>query len=172
MSDHSESHLHGAGADAALAQLKERMEQRFGLRLEIPPKSFQEMRASIVAIEGMHRLKIRFPYDERFANPIGSFQGGMLCTALDNTFGPLSYLAAKRPCVTTDLSTQFFRSFRADDKAIEIEAQVVSKSPAMLTMTAEVRNLRGKRIAISTSTCLILGDEMIRRMATGPTAEA
>lgn len=166
MSDTSESHLHGAKAEAELARLKERIETRFGMKLAIPPRSFREMQASIVEIDGLRRIKIRFPYDERFANPIGSFQGGMLCTALDNTFGPLSYLAAKRPCVTTDLSTQFFRTFFPEDEWIEVEARVVSKSPAMLTMTADVRNLRGKLIAIATSSCLILNDDMLKRMTT------
>lgn len=95
---------------------------------------------------------------------MGIFQGGMLCTALDNTFGPLSYLAAKKPCVTTDLSTQFFRTFFPKDEYILIEAKVISKSPAMLTMQAEVRNPKNKLIAIATSSVLILQESMLKRM--------
>ncbi|AVQ12619.1 Thioesterase family protein [Leptospira santarosai] len=144
--------------------LSDKMAKEYNLSLELPPKSFKEMKAEFVEFEGGKRIVVRFPYDDRFANPMGIFQGGMLCTALDNTFGPLSYLAAKKPCVTTDLSTQFFRTFFPKDEYILIEAKVISKSPAMLTMQAEVRNPKNKLIAIATSSVLILQESMLKRM--------
>ncbi|TGK36035.1 PaaI family thioesterase [Leptospira gomenensis] len=150
-------------AQEELNKMTEKMEKEYGLSLEVPPKSFKEMKAQFIEIDSK-RVVVRFPYDERFANPMGIFQGGMLCTALDNTFGPLSYLAAKKPCVTTDLSTQFFRTFFPKDEFINIEAKVISKSPAMMTMQAEVRNPKNKLIAISTSSVLILQDSMLKRM--------
>ncbi|MFA4794581.1 PaaI family thioesterase [Leptospira kirschneri] len=145
-------------------KMADKMFKEYGLSLELPPKSFQEMKAEFVEFEPPKRLVVRIPYDARFTNPIGIFQGGMLCTALDNTFGPLSYLAAKRPCVTTDLSTQFFRTFSSKDEYVLIEAKVVSKSPAMMTMQAEVRNPKNKLIAISTTSVLILQESMLKRM--------
>ncbi|AOP35542.1 thioesterase [Leptospira tipperaryensis] len=147
-----------------LNRMSAKMAKEFGISLEVPPKSFKEMKGEFLEIESK-RILVRFPYDARFANPIGMFQGGMLCTALDNTFGPLSYITAKRPCVTTDLSTQFFRSFAPRDEYIEIEARVVAKSPAMLTMLAEVRNPKKKLIATSTTSMLILQDSMLKRMS-------
>ncbi|PJZ58569.1 PaaI family thioesterase [Leptospira barantonii] len=145
-------------------KMADKMAKEYGLTLELPPKSFKEMKAEFVEFEGGKKIVVRIPYDERFANPMGIFQGGMLCTALDNTFGPLSYLAAKRPCVTTDLSTQFFRTFFPKDEYVLIEAKVVSKSPAMMTMQAEVRNPKNKLIAIATSSVLILQESMLKRM--------
>ncbi|MCG6169453.1 PaaI family thioesterase [Leptospira sp. FAT2] len=145
-------------------KMADKMAKEYGLSLELPPKSFQEMKAEFVEFEGAKRIVVKIPYDDRFMNPIGIFQGGMLCTAIDNTFGPLSYLAAKRPCVTTDLSTQFFRSFFPKDEYVLIEAKVVSKSPAMMTMQAEVRNPKNKLIAIATSSVLILQESMLKRM--------
>ncbi|MBM9579506.1 PaaI family thioesterase [Leptospira sp. 201903070] len=147
-----------------LARMSEKMAKEYGIRLELPPKSFKEMKGAFLEIEPK-RILVSFPYDARFANPIGMFQGGMLCTALDNTFGPLSYITTKRPCVTTDLSTQFFRSFGPQDSYIEIEARVVAKSPAMLTMLAEVRNPKKKLVATSTTSMLILQDSMLKRMS-------
>ncbi|EMY77031.1 hypothetical protein LEP1GSC060_3299 [Leptospira weilii serovar Ranarum str. ICFT] len=145
-------------------KMADKMFKEYGLNLELPPKSFKEMNAEFVEFEGSKRIVVRIPYDDRFTNPIGIFQGGMLCTALDNTFGPLSYLAAKRPCVTTDLSTQFFRTFSPKDEYVLIEAKVVSKSPAMLTMQAEVRNPKNKLVAIATTSALILQESMLKRM--------
>ncbi|XDD49997.1 PaaI family thioesterase [Leptospira sp. WS92.C1] len=146
-----------------LRKMTEKMAKEYGLNLEIPPKSFKEMKGEFLEIEPK-KILVRFPYDARFATPIGVFQGGMLCTALDNTYGPLSYITAKKPCVTTDLSTQFFRSFGPKDEYIEIEAKVIAKSPVMLTMQAEVRNPKKKLIATSTTSMLILQDSMLKRM--------
>jgi uncharacterized protein (TIGR00369 family) len=148
-----------------MADLKEKFEAKFGLQMELPPRSFKEMKGEFVEIEDNRRIKVRFPYDECFTNPIGIFQGGMLCTAIDNTFGPLSYIALKRPSVTLDLSTHFIRSFSPKDEFITVEAKVTAVSSATLLMQAEVKNQKGKLLATATTTFLILQDDMLKRMA-------
>ena len=148
-------------------KIKKKFETEFGMKMHVPPNLFKEMRGEFVEAESNRRLKVRFPYDERYANPIGIFQGGMLCAAIDNTFGPLSYLAAKRPSVTLDLSTQFIRSFSAKDEYIEVEAKVVSISSVTLVMHAEVRNAKNKLLATASTTFLILQDNMLARMPKG-----
>ena len=148
-----------------MADLAKKFEAEFGIRLEFPPKSFKEMKGEITEIEGTRRIKIRFPYDDRFTNPTGIFQGGMLCAAIDNTFGPLSYFALKKPSVTLDLSTQFIRAFTPKDEFIEVEAKVISISPVTLVMRAEVKNPKGKLMATAATTFLILRDEMLKNMA-------
>jgi uncharacterized protein (TIGR00369 family) len=147
-----------------IADLMEKFESEFGMRMELPPRSFKEMKGEFIETEDNRRIKVRFPYDDRFTNPIGIFQGGMLCTAIDNTFGPLSYLALKRPSVTLDLSTRFIRPFSPSDEFIYVEAKVVSISSVTLLMQAEVRNPKDKLMATSTTTFLILQDEMLKRM--------
>lgn len=151
--------------------IKTKFEADYGMTLDVPPNSFKEMNGEFIEFENNRRIKVRFPYDERFANPMGIFQGGMLCTAIDNTFGPLSYLALKKPSVTLDLSTQFIRSFSPKDEYIEVEAKVVSISSATLVMHAEVRNPKNKLIATATTTFLILQDSMLARMSASPKAE-
>ena len=144
--------------------IKKKLEANYGITLEAPPPSFKELHGEFVEAEGGRRIKVRFPFDARFTNPIGIFQGGMLCAAIDNTFGPLSYLALKRPSVTLDLSTHFIRSFSAKDEYIEVEAKVLSISSATLVMEAEVRNARNKLIATAITTFLILQDDMLSRI--------
>ena len=140
--------------------IKKKFQAEYGIMLDAPPPSFRELHGEFVEADN-RRIKVRFPFDARFTNPIGIFQGGVLCAAIDNTFGPLSYLSLKRPSVTLDLSTHFIRSFSAKDEYIDVEAKVVSISSATLVMEAEVRNAKNKLIATATTTFLILRDEML-----------
>ena len=161
---------HRMSIEAAMQEMQaivKKLQADYGISLDAPPPSFRELHGEFVEAEGGRRLKVRFPFDARFTNPIGTFQGGVLCAAIDNAFGPLSYLALKRPSVTLDLSTQFIRSFSAKDEYIEVEAKVVSVSSATLVMRAEVRNARNKLVATATTTFLILQDEMLSRIAGG-----
>ncbi|EMN51288.1 hypothetical protein LEP1GSC088_4512 [Leptospira interrogans str. L1207] len=64
-------------------KMADKMFKEYGLSLELPPKSFQEMKAEFVEFEPPKRLVVRIPYDSRFTNPVGIFQGGMLCAALE-----------------------------------------------------------------------------------------
>lgn len=89
----------------------------------------------------------------------------MLCAAIDNVFGPLSYFVLRRPSVTLDMSTRFIRSFSVQDQFIEVEARVVSISSATLVMEAEVRNARNKLIATASTTFLILREDMLARIS-------
>ena len=150
--------------------IKKKFQAEYGITLDAPPPSFRELHGEFVEVDN-RRIKVRFPFDARFTNPIGIFQGGVLCAAIDNTFGPLSYLALKRPSVTLDLSTHFIRSFSAKDEYIEVEAKVVSISSATLVMAAEVRNAKNKLIATATTTFLILRDEMLSRTEASQSGE-
>jgi len=154
-----------------IADIKDKYESMYGVQMELPPRSFKEMKGEFIEIEDNKRIKVRFPFDGRFANPLGIFQGGMLCTAIDNTFGPLSYIAVKGPSVTLDLATQFVRPFSAKDEFIYVEAKVVSMSSVTLLMQAEVRNPKNKLIATATTTFLILPENMLKRMVTNQKEE-
>jgi len=150
---------------AEFEAIKSKFESEFGMTMDVPPNSFKEMQGEFIEVEENRRIRIRFPYDTRFTNPIGIFQGGMLCAAIDNTFGPLSYLVLKRPSVTLDLSTQFIRPFSPMDAYMEVEARVISISFSTLVMHAEVRNPKNKLLATATTTYLILQDSMLTRMS-------
>jgi acyl-coenzyme A thioesterase PaaI-like protein len=89
------------------------------------------------------------------------FQGGFICAAFDDVFGPLSYMAALRPVVTVDMNTTFIRPFTANDVSAIFTAELVSLSKSMLVMRAEARTLSGKLIATSTNTSMILSDDQL-----------
>ncbi len=131
------------------------------ISLEMPPQSNLTLGTTYVDIDFGKMLTARFKFDSRFMNPIGTFHGGFLSAAFDDTFGPLSYMAASRPVVTLELSTTFIRPFTAKDEYIDIRAELVSKSKSLLVMRAEAKTKEGKLIATSTTHSLILSDEQL-----------
>lgn len=131
------------------------------ISLELPPQSNLTLGTTYVGIDFGTMLTARFQFDSRFINPIGTFHGGFLSAAFDDTFGPLSYMAAARPVVTLELSTTFIRPFIAKDEYIDIRAELVSKSKSLLVMRAEAKTKVGKLIATSTTSSLILSDEQL-----------
>jgi uncharacterized protein (TIGR00369 family) len=133
--------------------------------MEIPPKSFTEMKAEILETKPGELMRVRFPFDARFTNPLGAQQGGYIATAIDNVFGQLSYFTAEGPTVTLDLNTRFIRPFLPKDGSITVEAKVVSRTKQLITMHAEILNPEGKLIALSSSQSMILSDEQKQRFS-------
>ena len=123
--------------------------------LEIPPKVFPDMEAEILAYQEGESLRIRFPVKERYHNPMGMMQGGMIVAAMDNTMGPLSFLVAP-PSVTVQLNTTYLRPITAEEAYIEVEARVVEQAGRQLLLTADVYNTAGRRMAMGQATCTIL----------------
>ena len=107
--------------------------------MEVPPKSFQEMKGEILEYEP-GRLTARFPVQTRYRNPFGFMQGGFVVAAVDNAIGLLSLLEAE-PSVTTQLNTTYIRPIGPKVEAIVIEARVVAKTRGHLYMEAEVAAL-------------------------------
>ena len=140
--------------DTLVAQMNRMMP--LGTRLEVPPKAFVDMGGEFVDYQEGQTLSVRFPVKERYQNPMGHMQGGMIVAAIDNTLGPLSFLVAP-PSVTTQLNTSYIRPVTAQDEYIIITGRVLERTRSQLFMMAEVTNAFGKLVAISYATCSILG---------------
>ena len=129
-----------------------------GLELEMPPNSIKTHDTEYIYFEPGTVLWAEFSFDERFTNPMKMYQGGFLCAALDDVFGPLTYMAAKKPAVTVQMNTTFIRPFTAKDKKIVIKAEVVSQTKSLLVLQAAVKTMDGKLIAISNNQSFILAN--------------
>lgn len=136
--------------------LKALSEKSSDSRVQIPPRCFEDMEGEVIDYSDAS-LTVRFPVKERYQNPTGMMQGGLITAAIDNTFGPLSYFVAP-PSATQQLNTTYIRAVKPDDAFIEIEAVVVEQAGRQLFMNAEVRNPGGKTVAIGHASC-----RMIRR---------
>ena len=140
--------------DTLVAQMNRMMPP--GTRLEVPPKAFVDMGGEFVDYQEGQTLSVRFPVKERYQNPMGHMQGGMIVAAIDNTLGPLSFLVAP-PSVTTQLNTSYIRPVTAQDEYIIITGRVLERTRTQLFLMAEVTNAVGKLVAVSYATCSILG---------------
>lgn len=125
--------------------------------VEIPPPSFVTAGGRIIGYERKKLLRSAFPVPEEYSNPAGFLQGGYITTLLDDTFGPLSYLAAGRPTVTLNLATTFLRPVPVSEGYLLVEAEVVSRGRTVLTMSGRVENSRGRLIATATSINQVMG---------------
>lgn len=126
-----------------------------GPEATFPPNCFLTMKAEFVSYESRLSLIVSMPVLEESLNPMQTMQGGFLVAAFDNAFGPLSYLAARAPCVTTNLSAQFIRSIEPGDR-LTVHARVASRSAQMLHMTAEAFNSKDKLVGVATAGAVVM----------------
>lgn len=140
-----------------IEQLIEQMRARAprGMTIEIPPRVFVEMGGQFVSYQEGQSLTVRFPVVERYQNPLGLMQGGMIVAAIDNAIGPLSYLIAP-PSVTTQLNTSYVRKITPEDAYIEVEARLVARAGKQLYLSAQVFNPERKLVALAEATCMLL----------------
>jgi uncharacterized protein (TIGR00369 family) len=153
--------------DANHVKVTEMLRQAMGpatAKLQVPPTSFTNMQCRFVDLREDHMgLTISFPYDPRFCNPVGAMQGGMLVTAFDNAFGPLSYFIAQRPTVTLHIHTDFMRPFTDPEDTALVTVECTAKTRTLLFMSGELTDQKGRLMATATTQLLILSDEQLKR---------
>jgi uncharacterized protein (TIGR00369 family) len=133
----------------------EEFRENVGPDMPFPPPCFTSMKGEFLEYQSRKSLKVSFPVMEGSLNPQGKMQGGFLTAAFDNVFGPLSYLAARTPCITLDIHTQFFRGLKSGE-TVTIVAVVVARGPGSIYMTAEAHNSAEKLVATSNTNLLIV----------------
>jgi uncharacterized protein (TIGR00369 family) len=132
--------------------------QHAGAGATYPPNCFVSMKAEVVHYESRTSLTVKFPVLEDSLNPMRTMQGGYIVAAFDNVFGPLSYAAARCPCVTMNLTAQFIRPILPGDW-LTMTAKIVSRGNQILYMTAEAFNEKKKLIATGSANAMMLKPE-------------
>ena len=143
-------------ADPPFHQLLEKMKAAGAEGLRLPPPVFETFGAEVVGHEEGRSLTVRFPVEERWQNPMGMMQGGVLAALVDNVLGPLSYLVAP-PSVTTELNVTFLRPVTPDAEWVDVRGEVVEVMRTRLVLKAEVTDPRGRRVALAQAACLVVG---------------
>jgi uncharacterized protein (TIGR00369 family) len=139
----------------AMLELKTKM-GKVGEKLTIPPPSMLTLKHNYTHFVAGQSLVAEVPFNKEFVNPVGYFQGGFLAAAIDDVFGPLSYLSAEAPCVSLDFNVKFIRPFVSEHQKIEIEATVIAKTKSLITMEAKIKTMEGKILAIANMNSMIL----------------
>jgi len=123
--------------------------------MELPSKVFLDMQGEFIEFIKGEKLVAKFPNQERYMNPFGFMQGGIIVAAIDNTIAPLSYVSAP-PNITQEINTIYKRPIKACDEFIQVIASVVNQSTTHIQLKAEVFNQKGKLAAKAIANCVIL----------------
>lgn len=133
-----------------------------GKTLQLPPPSMLELKLEYLEVVPGISLKAKLPFQRRFTNPIGFYQGGFLAAAIDDMFGPLSYLTANRPTLTLSLNVTYLKPFSEELGHLILEAVVLQKTRNFIFMRTEVRSPAGDLMAHAESHVNIVNDENLR----------
>jgi uncharacterized protein (TIGR00369 family) len=134
-----------------LSQLKS-----FPGELTLPPPTLSELQLEYLEIVPGSKMVAKVPFQKRFTNPLGLYQGGMLTACIDEVFGPLSYLTAGSACMTLALNITYLGAFKAEMGHCLIEAVVVKKTKNFIFMQAEVKSPEGELMAHAQSHVKVL----------------
>ena len=134
--------------------------------LRLPPPVFEDMQTEIVDYRpGPDRehhvgavLVARFPVLERYHNPMGIVQGGVLAALVDNVVGPLSYLVAP-PSVTAHLAMTYLSPATPDLDHLLVQARLTSRSGRQLVFDATVGTPDGRELALGRATQTIVREK-------------
>jgi uncharacterized protein (TIGR00369 family) len=125
-----------------LKRLKE-----FPGNLTLPPPTLNELGLEYFEILPGQKMVAKVPFQKRFTNPVGLYQGGMLGACIDEVFGPLSYMTAEGACMTLSMNLSFLGSFKEEMVFCMIEATVLKKTKNFIFMRADVKSPSGDLIA-------------------------
>ena len=104
----------------------------------VPPPIFEVMKGEIIEyIQEEKSLIVRLPVLEKWQNPFGTMQGGMIDSAIDNAVGPLSLLVAPMN-MTRTIETKILKAITMDIGTIYVKAKLVEVKKRRLTFEAEV----------------------------------
>jgi uncharacterized protein (TIGR00369 family) len=100
-------------------------------------------------------IRVSFVADERFLNPAGTVQGGILTAMLDDTMGPAAtaFLGGAHIAQTLELKTSFYRPGRIG--LIYGTARVKHRGREIIFLEGELTGPDGKLIASATATARI-----------------
>lgn len=137
-----------------MSQMSRMAGQEGGLRL--PPPVFLEMGGEFVDIDLTTKtVELRFPVVERYQNPMGNMQGGIIAAVVDNAIGPLSFLVAP-PSVTKTLHMEYVRPVTPDLAHVLVTARCEEVGEREATFTAVVMSTEGQELARATAVHVIL----------------
>jgi len=123
--------------------------------MELPPKVFIDMEGEFIDFVEGESLTARYPNKERYMNPFGFMQGGIIVAAIDNTISPLSYILAPAN-ITKEIITTYKRPIKRSDSFIDVTASMLEKTSSHIILQGVVRNEQGKIAAKGIANCVFI----------------
>ena len=105
------------------------------------------------------RVTMQMPVDGRYANPIGTLHGGILCDLADAAMGTAFATTCEEgdSYATVELACHFLRPVW--ESMLTATAWVVSRGKTIGLIECEVRDSANRLIAKLSSTCMVLRGE-------------
>jgi uncharacterized protein (TIGR00369 family) len=100
-------------------------------------------------------IEVAFTATERFLNPVGVVQGGLLAAMLDDTLGPalVATLGPGEFAPTADLHVQFLRPARPG--RLIGRGRIVRRGGAVGFLAGELVDETGATVAVATATAVV-----------------
>jgi uncharacterized protein (TIGR00369 family) len=126
-----------------------------GVELQLPPPSTTALGMQFEEYVPARSLKATVVVSEAHANAVGVLQGGFLSAMFDNLIGPLSYLIARGPTASLELTTYFMRPVFP---GVQLTLDAVVRKPGRTAMfiAAEAHDANNKLVATASSTVQVL----------------
>jgi len=124
--------------------------------MQVPPNSDLLLGAVCTDKSTPGRTTWRMTADERFANPAGTMQGGMLCAFIDTAMGAaaVTFVSGKKVRIANaELKVSFLAPVR-EGAELTCTAEVVSGGGRVAFVEASVTGADGALIARASSTYL------------------
>lgn len=125
-------------------------------KLTLPPPTLNELGLEYIEMEPGVKLTAKVPFQKRFTNPVGVYQGGMLSACVDEVFGPLSYMTAQAPTMTLSMNMTYLGSFKEEFGHCIIKAIVLKKTRNFIFLRADIESPSGDLLAHAESHVKIL----------------
>lgn len=102
------------------------------------------------------RVKVRYTASERFLNPQGNVQGGILASMLDDAMGPAAYTTVEEGqfVPTLEFKVSFFRP--AQPGPLIAEGRLVHRTKSVAYVEGELRTEDGDLVAKGSATLRIV----------------
>jgi uncharacterized protein (TIGR00369 family) len=126
-----------------------------GVSLALPPPSMTALDTRFEEYVPARSLKATVVVSEKYANAVGLLEGGFLSAMFDNLIGPLSYLTARAPTTSLELTTHFLRPVFPGGR-LRLTAVVRKAGRTAIYIAAEAHNEDNKLVATAMSTVHVL----------------
>ena len=120
------------------------------------PAPIGKLLGLMVTSSGAGRATVEFEASVRYANPMGTLHGGVLCDLADAAMGVayLSTLAEGETATTIELKINFLRPVRK--AKLRAEAKVVRAGKTVALLECDIVDERQRLVARASSTCMTL----------------
>lgn len=126
-----------------------------GVNLQLPPPSTKTLDMQFEEYVPARSLTATVTVPQQYANAVGLLQGGFLAAMADDLFGALSYLTARGPTTSLEMSMQYLRPVLPGER-LRLQASVRKAGRAAIFLAAEIRNGADKLVATATCTLQVL----------------